>query len=256
MVNRTVTNLMLDATYLNRVNRVYGPDSPQGVYKGDGFLLNAAYQTKIGKLSAFGYLLDFEPITNIPAGINPIRDSTSTYGLRFAGDKPVGKIKLAYAASYAEQTDYADNPLDFDLDYGFGELNATFRQFRLGVGTGNHGRQRRERFYDAARDAAQVPGLGRQIPDARPPTASKTCTPNASVNLKGVGVLDTLAFIVSYHDYDAERDPADYGSEWNTSIAAKHKRFNVMLKYADYQQGELASARTTSKLWAQIEFIW
>jgi hypothetical protein len=29
-----------------------------------------------------------------------------------------------------------------------------------------------------------------------------------------------------------------------------------MLKYADYQQGELASARTTSKLWAQLEFIW
>ncbi len=29
-----------------------------------------------------------------------------------------------------------------------------------------------------------------------------------------------------------------------------------MLKYADYQQGELPSARTTSKLWAQIEFIW
>src|SRR6188768_353723 len=119
MVNRTVTNLVLDATYLNRVNRVNGPDSPQGVYKGDNFLLNAGYQTKIGKLSAFGYLLDFEPITNIPAGINPVRDSTSTYGVRFAGDKPVGKIKLAYAASYATQTDYADNPFDFDLAYGF-----------------------------------------------------------------------------------------------------------------------------------------
>src|SRR6185436_4931133 len=95
VVNRTVTNLTLDATYLNRVNRVNGPDSPQGVYNGDGILLNAGYQTKIGKLSAFGYLLDFDPITNIPAGINPIRDSTSTYGLRFAGDKPLGKVKLA-----------------------------------------------------------------------------------------------------------------------------------------------------------------
>src|SRR5882672_1721265 len=135
IVNRSVTNLALDATYLNRVNRVNGPDSPQGVYKGDGFLLNAGYQTKIGKLSAFGYLLDIEPITNIPAGINPVRDSTSTYGLRFAGEKPVGKIKVAYAASYATQTDYGDNALDFDLAYKFVEATATFRQFSLGVGT-------------------------------------------------------------------------------------------------------------------------
>ena len=210
MVNRSVTNLVLDATYLNRVNRVNGPDSPQGVYKGDGFLLNAGYQTKIGKLSAFGYLLDFEPITNIPAGINPIRDSTSTYGLRFAGDKPVGKIKLAYAASYATQTDYGDNPLDFDLDYMFGELNATFRQFGLGVGT----------EIMEGNGLAGTAGKGFTTPLATlhkfqgwadkflttPPNGLEDLYANASVNLKGVGVLDTLAFIVSYHDYNARSD--------------------------------------------------
>ena len=134
-VNRSVANLVLDATYLNRVNRVNGPDSPQGDYQGDGVLLNAGYQTKVGKVSAFGYLLEFEPITNIPAGINPLRDSTSTYGVRFAGEKPLGKIKLAYAASYATQSDYGDNPLDFDLAYELAEVTATFRQFGLGVGT-------------------------------------------------------------------------------------------------------------------------
>ena len=255
MVNRTVTNLVLDATYLNRVNRVNGPASPQGVYKGDGLLLNGGYQTKIGKLSAFGYLLDFEPITNIPAGINPIRDSTSTYGLRFAGDKPVGKIKLAYAASYAEQTDYADNPFDFDLAYGFGELNATFRQFGLGVGTEIMQGNGVKGFATPLGTLHKFQGWADKFLTT-PPNGLEDLYANASVNLKGVGMLDTLAFIVSYHDYDAERGPADYGSEWNTSIAAKHKRFNVMLKYADYQQGELLSARTTSKLWAQIEFVW
>ena len=29
-----------------------------------------------------------------------------------------------------------------------------------------------------------------------------------------------------------------------------------MLKYADYQQGVLASARDTEKFWMQIEFVW
>jgi hypothetical protein len=34
---------------------------------------------------------------------------------------------------------------------------------------------------------------------------------------------------------------------------AKHQRFNFMLKYADYTQGVLASARDTDKLWMQVE---
>ena len=255
MVNRSVKNLTLDATYLNRVNRVNGPDSPHGVYKGDGLLLNGGYQTKIGKFSAFGYLLDFEPITNIPAGINPVRDSTSTYGLRFAGEKPVGKIKLAYATSYATQADYGDNPFNFDLDYVFGEVTATFRQFGLGVGTEIMEGNGVKGFTTPLASLHKFQGWADKFLTT-PPNGIEDLYANASVNLKGVGVLDTLGFIVTYHDYNAERISADYGSEWDASIAAKHKRFNLMLKYADYQQGELVSARTTSKLWAQIEFIW
>src|SRR5262245_20836211 len=38
VVNRSVANLVLDATYLNRVNRVFGDDSRQGDYKGDSVL--------------------------------------------------------------------------------------------------------------------------------------------------------------------------------------------------------------------------
>jgi hypothetical protein len=261
MVNRSVANLTLDATYLNRVNRLFGDDSRQGDYKGDTFLLNAGYQTKLGKISAFGYLLDFEPIVTIAAGLNPVRDSTSTYGLRFAGEKPVGKIKLAYAASYATQTDYADNPLDFDLDYQFAEFTATFRQFGLGVGA-------------EILEGNGLPGLagkGFTTPLATlhkfqgwadkflttPANGLEDLYATASVTLKGVASLDTLGFIASYHDYNAEQISADYGDEWNLSLAAKHKRFNAMLKYADYRQGNvLAVGRNTEKLWLQLEFIW
>jgi Alginate export len=260
MVNRSVTNLVLDATYLNRVNRVFGDESNQGDYKGDSFLLNASYQTKVGKLTAFGYLLDFEAITNIPAGMNPIRDSTSTYGLRFAGEKPVGKVKLAYIASYATQTDYADNPLDFELDYLTGELTGTFRQFSLGVGTeileGN--------------GIAGAGGKGFTTPLATlhkfqgwadkflttPANGIEDVYATGSVTLKGVGSLDTLSLIAAYHDYEAEQISADYGEEWNVSLAAKIKRLNFMLKFADYRQGVPTVARSTEKLWAQIEFIW
>src|SRR5690349_6448806 len=131
VVNKSVKNLVIDATYFNKVNRLFGEDSPQGDYDGDSVLLNASYQTKIGKFTAFTYLLDFENLAAVPAAV---RDSTNTYGLRFGGEKTAGKVKFAYTASYASQTDYADNPLDFSLDYLFGELTATFKQFSLGYG--------------------------------------------------------------------------------------------------------------------------
>ena len=49
---------------------------------------------------------------------------------------------------------------------------------------------------------------------------------------------------------------ADYGKEWNISLAAKLKRLNLMLKFADYEEGVLVSARSTQKVWGQVEFIW
>jgi hypothetical protein len=79
---------------------------------------------------------------------------------------------------------------------------------------------------------------------------------NASATYKGVGAFDTLGMVIGFHDYESERVAADYGQEWNVSIAAKYKRVNAMLKFADYQEGVLASARDTQKLWAQVEFAW
>jgi hypothetical protein len=76
------------------------------------------------------------------------------------------------------------------------------------------------------------------------------------VTLKGVGALDTLAFVAGYHDYQAQRIDAAYGSENDLSLSAKYKRVNLMLKFADYTQGVLASARNTQKWWGQVEFVW
>ena len=157
VVNKSVKNLVLDATYLNRVNRVFGEDSPQGTYKGDTVLLNASYQTKVGKITGFGYLLEFDPIVGVPAAAG---DSTSTYGLRFAGEAPAGKVKIGYLASWASQSDAGVNPLSFDLDYVDGRTHRLLQAIRPWRRHRSARRQRREGIHHAAGDAAQVPGLG------------------------------------------------------------------------------------------------
>ena len=243
MVNRSVTNLVLDATYLNRVNRVNGPDSPQGVYKGDGFLLNAGYQTKIGKISAFGYLLDFEPITNIPAGINPVRDSTSTYGLRFAGDKPVGKIKLAYAASYADADRLRGQPARFRSRLRVRRAHRDVPPVRPRRRHGDHGRQRLpgrgKGFTTPLGTLHKFQGWADKFlttPAERPrrPVRERQRQPQG----RGRARYARLHRELSRLRRRARSRPTTAAS--GTLLAAKHKRFNLMLKYADYQQGELA----------------
>jgi hypothetical protein len=252
IVNKSIKNLVLDATYLNQVNRVFGEDSPQGDYQGDSALLNASYQTKIGKITGFGYLLDFEPLAGVPAAV---RDATSTYGLRFAGEAPVGKVKLAYMASWATQSEYADNPLTFDVDYVLAEVTATFKQFGLGGGMEVLGGNGAKGFTTPLATLHKFQGWADKFLTT-PANGIEDTYINAIANLKAVGGMDSLGIVLSYHDYAAEHISADYGSEWNASIAAKLKKVSFMLKYADYSQGVLASARDTEKLWMQVEFIW
>ncbi len=252
VVNKSVKNLVLDAIYFNRVNRLFGKDSPQGVYEGDSGLFNAGYQTKIGKITGFAYLLDFESVVGVPAAV---RDSTSTYGLRFAGEKPVGKVKLAYAASYATQTDYADNPLDFDLAYRTEEISATFGKFTFGVGEEILEGNGVKGFTTPLATLHKFQGWADKFL-ATPPNGIEDRYVNFGAGFKAVGPFETLGIVVSYHDYNAERIDAYYGDEINVSLAVKHKKVSAMLKFADYEQGALATARDTQKLWAQVEFVW
>jgi len=252
VVNRSVANLVIDATYFDKVNRVFGERSPQGDYEGDSGLLNVSYQTKAGKITAFGYLLDFENIAGVPAAV---RDSTKTYGARFAGEQPAGKVKLAYAVSYAQQTEWADNPLSFDLDYEFAEGSITWKQFTFGVGAEIMEGNGVKGFTTPLATLHKFQGWADKFL-ATPPNGIEDKYASLGVTLKGVASLDTLSVVTAYHDYQAERIDADYGSEINVSVAAKYKRVNVMLKFADYTQGLLATARDTQKVWGQVEFVW
>jgi len=252
VVNKSVKNLVLDATYLNQVNRVFGKDSPQGEYDGDSVLLNAGFQTKIGKFTGYGYLLRFDNIVGVPAAV---RDSSSTYGLRFAGEQVAGKIKLGYMASWATQTEYGDNPLAFDLDYVTAELTGTWKQFGLGAGVEILEGNGVKGFTTPLATLHKFQGWADKFLTT-PANGIEDVYVTATTNLKAVGGLDTLGVVLAYHDYEAEHISADYGSEWNVSVAAKVKKLGFMIKYADYQEGVLASARDTEKFWMQMEYVW
>jgi len=259
VVNRSINGLTLDATYLNQVNRVFGKDSPQGRYEGDGYLANAAYQTAWGRLTGFGYLLDFEPLTFVPAApaLDPARVSTATYGVRFAGEKPVGRIRLGYIASVATQDDHGGNPLDFSNEYWLGELTATYRQYSLGAGYESLGGDGVAGFAAPLGTLHRFQGWTDKFL-ATPVNGLNDRYVTAGLLMKGVGLLETFSTTVAYHDYASEGLGIDYGTEFDIQVQGRWGRMTGTLKYADYQAdaGTPLAVRDTRKLWAQIDFVW
>ena len=250
LVNKSLPNTTLDLAYVSQVNRVFGKDSPQGRYEGDSLLANASYQFPLGKLTAFGYWLDFEPIAAAPAAV---RDSSETFGVRFAGEKQLSRLKLTYATSYATQTEYADNPLAYDLDYYLAELTGSYRQYSLGVGVETLEGDGAKGFTTPLATLHKFQGWADKFLTT-PANGVEDRYVNAGLTFKGVGPLDTLAALASYHVYEAERVSLDYGAEINAQLQAKWRRFTALVKYADYDADRLFS--DTTKFWAQVEYAW
>jgi len=264
VVNKHVANLTVDAGYIVHVNRVYGPDSPQSPWGGDSYFANVAYQTRLGKLTGFGYLLGFHPLRNVPAALDPARQATSTWGARFAGDRSLGVVKVAYAASYAKQRERGANPFRNDNHYSLLELNATWKQFTLGAG-------------DEVLSGYLVPGTSTTVGFSTPlATLHKfqgwadkfLTTPGNGIDdryvnfgwtKKGLAGFDTLAAALAWHSYRAQRISGDYGSELDFSLTAKRQRITYLAKLADYRAAASTPttvARDTDKMWLQMEYAY
>lgn len=258
LVNHSVSKLTIDLTFLDKVHRVYGVDSPQGTYTGDSYLANVAYQLPFGKLTGFAYLLDFAPMAGLGGALDPRRGSTSTVGGRLAGSEPVSAVTLGYAVSYASQKPRGDNPFSFTNDYFLGELNASALGFTLAVGD--------ETMHGNGTIGFATPLATLHLFDG---WADKFLTTPADgiadryasltwVRRKLIG-LDKLSVTAVHHDFAAERVSSDYGTEWDLQLSGTWHRYTGLLKYADYVAARttpVAIARDTTKLWAELDYSW
>ncbi|MDP3369255.1 MAG: hypothetical protein Q8M32_05335, partial [Brevundimonas sp.] len=110
VTTRAFEPLTVTWAWIDRVHRVFGDDSPVGEWRSDSHLLNVEAPTPAGRLTAYGYLLDFG---NAPA------QSSATWGARLEGSRSLSPDWSAlYTLEYARQSEYGANPARFDLDYG------------------------------------------------------------------------------------------------------------------------------------------
>lgn len=242
---RPAKALSVDYVHAWRVNRVFGPDSPQGIWRDTAInAVRAGYTIKnIGTLSAYGYWLD---LPSLPAS------SSRTLGGRIAGEHPAGKgLTLLYAAEYARQHNFAGNPRSFGLDYWLVEPGLGYGPVTLRAGY--------ERLEGNGTAAVQTPlatlhafnGWADKFLTT-PATGLRDLYLDAGYKVPGKGPLAGLALRAAWHDYNATVGGADYGSEWNALASYPlNKRIALTAKLARYEAGTFAT--DTTKAWLQIE---
>lgn len=242
---KPVKGLTADYIYAWRVNRVFGPDSPQGIWRSnDIHAVRVSYQVKsLGTLSGYGYWLD------IPAA--PAAGSR-TLGVRLVGEQALTKeVKLTYAAEYARQNSHGANPLSFGHDYWLFEPGIATGSVAIKVGY--------ERLDGDGRSALQTPlatlhtfnGWADKFLNT-PANGLRDIYADFGYKLNKAGPLNGTAFRIVYHDYRSTRLGIGYGSEWNAMVSYPlRKNVTVLAKLARYDANRFAT--DTTKAWFSLE---
>ncbi len=227
----------LEYAYVWNVNRIFGPDdgAQPSDWRSNSHFLTADYAVNDKhKLSAFGYLLDFENDNGIP-------NSTQTFGIAYNGSFK----QLSLAARIATQTDYADSPLDYDATYMALEakLSAGPAKFTAGY---------------------ELLGSDDGLAAFRTPLATLhkfqgwadkfLLTPANGIEDVYLGIAGKIGKVnlgATWHDFSADEGSAEYGTEIDlVATLPINKSVQVQLKLADYNADDFAT--DTTKIWFSL----
>ena len=245
---KPLQGLTLSYVYIDNINTVFGPGN--GRYDsaatpanigGHSHLLNAQY-ILMPELTATAYQYRLG-LDNLTAG----SQSSKTTGLRLNG----AIAGISYVLEYAQQSEYADNPLDLDSDYYLAELGYTVQGVALkagyemlggDAGPGNRAFQTPLATKHAFQGWADIFLL-------TPAGGVKDAYAGISAPLFG-GTLQAW-----YHDFRAEEGSSQYGEEINLSYAHPIpgvKGLVGLVKYASYDADDFAV--DTDKAWLQVQY--
>lgn len=225
-------------SYVNRVSRIFGPQAgtPDRALDSDSHLINAGYDLgEFGKLSGYGYLLDFD---------NAATSSSRTIGARWAGQLEAKETAFPITLEYAHQSDYAANSQDYSASYRLVEVGIRGEEFAITLGNevleGTPGGA----FMTPLATLHKFQGWADKF----------LSTPRGGVDDRYVGANVTVggfAITGTLHRFAAESGGVDYGDEFDFSVSRKlDEHFSILFKLADYNADTLSTDAT--KIWLML----
>ncbi|MEO7013645.1 MAG: alginate export family protein [Dokdonella sp.] len=227
-------------TYLDRALRVFGHENPNPLLREwslDGHLINISQVLPLGVLTAYAYMVENNDIA---------LQSTRTLGARWTGKQTWGATKFAWTAEWADQSDYANNPLSQSAQYYFVEPSLEVGGITIKAGWEVLGGNGRYGFSTPFATLHAFNGWADRF----------LSTPVNGLDDRYVGVggkVGKAAWATTYHDFRADHGNQDYGRELDASIGYPfNAHFNGLLKVADYRSDGFGA--DVRKLWASIEY--
>src|SRR5688572_3237464 len=233
-----------DLVYASQVNRVFGPDSPQGKWEGDVMLASFGYTLPIGTLSLFDYYLDIDGVAAV---------STNTIGMKLAGSKPLGKLTSTYALAFAQQGEAGVNTADVEADYGLIEGGLNFAKFGLGLGYELLGGDGTIAFQTPLATLHAFQGWADKFLTT-PAAGIEDSYLRVSLPLGKRGKFTSFVATAVFHDYNADAGSVHYGEELDLQFVARTERMAFTAKYADYRADGLLT--DTDKLWLSFDYAF
>lgn len=228
----------LEATYayLGQRNRILAETADKN---SKDHLLNVAYTTGVGKLSAYSYLLEED---------NGTQNGLDTFGLRFSGGTNIDEgIKALYTAEYAYQ-EAKSSGSTLETEYMLLEAGLVVSGITgkigyevLGSDEGSVG------FATPLATLHKFNGWADVFLGT--PTDGLTDI-YASIS----GKLGGGKWMLAYHEFDADDGSADYGDELDISFAKGFgKHYSAGVKYAAYSAGDASTGKVdTDKVWLWV----
>lgn len=231
-----IENLSLTYAYINQVNEINYDDNTDV----NNHLLNLGYQTPVGKVVTYAYLLE-----------NTDTDETvDTYGLRFSGDTSVADdVSVLYSLEYAGQAYNTGVSGDDDetSDYNLVELGVNASGITFLAGMEKQSGDGSDSFSTLYSSGHEFNGWA----DAVPAGANGLVDSYAelSTNLSGF----ELAAV--YHDFASDEDNDNLGDEVNLLVSKDFdNNLSAGLKLAQYKSGDVGTDTDKIWLWAEAKF--
>lgn len=238
--NKSIGDLTLFYSYLNRVNRIFGHDAigVQNHFSGDIHLLNARYEaTDTLSLTGYIYLMDFD---NTGGAF-----SNNTYGFSAERSFELGDTwKGKFHGELAWQDDGGNSAIQYDAWYGHFIISAGTADHTFSIGYEHLGADGGTSFRTPLATAHAFNGFSDALATAR-----LEGTPGGIGDLYltyDVKLPWQLTGQVALHWMGQDDMGFDYGKELNLVLSRKFdKNLQAILKLAFYDsKGPLSGAAT------------
>lgn len=225
--------------YIGNVNRIFSDRSPVGNIQSNIHLMHAqSKEYGFGKLTGYTYLIDLYDLDFL---------SNASFGGFLKGKQKISdKWNYLYRLEYARQTDYGDQPIDYDADYvrveqglSYGGFTGTLIYELLGSDNG-------VAAFQTPLATGHVFNGFADIFLVTPPTGLQDFYVQAKYKVPAssdgpFSYFGGLLFLAQYHEYRSAVQDLDYGSEFDFySYMPLKDGFYAQAKYANYQADDFA----------------